>query len=422
MSAGAAAPLTNWAGNYTYDARTVLRPGSDEELRDAVLGATSLRAIGTRHSFTAIADAETLISWEALVGAAEISIDRAAMTACVGPAVSFAQLAVALNREGLALANLASLPHISVCGAMATATHGSGPGRNLADAVVAMEILTADGELVTLGTGDPRLAGAAVHLGALGIVRRLWLSVIPSYEVAQQVYEELEWDALYENFEAIFGLGRSVSAFHNFGPRVRALWVKSDARDALPDSVFGAAAANGPRHPLPGGDTDATTVQLGVPGPWSERLAHFRSGFMPSNGAEIQSEVFVARADAVAALEALRAIGDQLAPALLTAELRTVAADELWLSPQYQRDSLALHFTWRRDAEAVARNVALIERALAPLAPRPHWGKVFAMDPATLAGAYARAAEFAALRAELDPRGVFVNRWLAERAPFLLAG
>jgi xylitol oxidase len=246
------------------------------------------------------------------------------------------------------------------------------------------------------------------------------LAVVPYYEVSQSVYLDLAWEALFEHLDAVFALGRSVSVFHALGERARSVWVKAEAGAVVPADVFGARAASVEVHPLPGGDATSATAQLGVPGPWSERLPHFRSGFTPSNGAEIQSEVFVARTDAVAAIRAVLAVADQLEPVLLTGELRTVAADDLWLSPHHGRDSLGLHFTWQRDPAAVAHNVALIEAVLAPFSPRPHWGKVFSIAPQALSAAYPRAGDFAALRAELDPRGVFVNPWMREHCPFLL--
>lgn len=416
--------LRNWAGNHTYGATAIHHPESLEQLRELPLLQTgSLRAVATRHTFTDIGDAETLVSLDRLPAADRIEIDSQALTVRVGPAATFAQLAHTLNRNGLALANLASLPHISVCGGVATATHGSGDRLgNLATLVRGIRLLTADGEVVTMKAEDPRLPGAAVHLGLLGLVLEVTLQVVPYYEVSQTVFQGLEWEALFEHLDEVFALGRSVSVFHRLGAAADAVWVKADPERNLPEEIFGATAARVPQHPLHGGDTTAATAQLGEPGPWSERLPHFRSGFMPSNGSEIQSEAFVARADAPSAIRQLLTLGERLAPTLLIGELRTVAADDLWLSPQHQRGSVGLHFTWKRDPRAVAANVALIERTLAPFAIRPHWGKVFSVAPETLVRCYPRAKDFAKLRADLDPRGVFVNDWAHRHVPFLLEG
>jgi xylitol oxidase len=426
MAVGSAGvELTNWAGNHRYGAIVVHRPQTLDELRRLVAGARSLRALGTRHTFTAIGDAEELVALDALAGASEIAIDRGAMTVTVGAAVTYARLAEALEAARLALANMASLPHISVIGAVATGTHGSGDALgNLATAVRAMRIVTSSGEVLDLDVGDPRFAGAVVHLGALGIVTQATLAVEPSYQLRQRVYLGLEWEQLAENLDAITAAGRSVSVFHRFGERAREVWVKGDAaggragHEQAPPSLFGAAAATAARNPVPGADPAYATTQLGVAGPWCERLPHFRAGFTPSAGEEIQSEWFVARADGIAALGALRQeLAERIRPLLFVAELRTIAADELWLSPHCGRDSIGLHFTWHRDPAGVRELCAEVERVLAPFAPRPHWGKAFAEGAAALAGRYPRLSEFLALRRELDPRKTFVNAWLSEKLP-----
>jgi xylitol oxidase len=411
------AGLSNWAGNYSYTARALHHPETLDDLRRLLAGARSAQALSTRHTFSPIGDAEELIAVGRLAGAGEITIDREAMTVTVGPAVTYAQLADALEPAGLALANMASLPHISVIGAAATGTHGSGDRLgNLASSVRAMQLMTSDGELIELAAGDPRFEGAVVHLGALGIVVRATLAIEPSYALSQRVYEGMEWDTLAANLDAITSAGRSVSIFHCFGEQVREVWVKADAGAPLGDSLFGAVAADGPRNPVPGADPAFCTEQLGVPGPWCDRLPHFRAGFTPSAGAEVQSEWFVARADGIAAIAALREqLGARIRPLLYVSETRTVAADDLWMSPHHQRDSIGIHFTWHREPEAVAELCAAVEHVLAPFAPRPHWGKAFEATAMTVAPRYSRVDDFRALRDELDPRGVFVNAWLEEK-------
>lgn len=405
--------LTNWAGNHTYAARELHRPRSLDELRRLAAGAGSLRVLGTRHTFTDIGDARALVALDELPGAGEVVVDADASTVTVGAAVTYAQLAARLDAAGLALANMASLPHIAVVGAVGTATHGSGDALgNLATAVRAIELVTSGGEVVRIADGSPDLAGAVVHLGALGVVTRLTLAVIPAYTLCQRVYVGMEWDALEAGFDQIMGAGYSVSVFHRLGARVREVWVKSTPEESDRMELFGAAPALSQRHPVPGADPLNCTAQLGVPGPWSQRLPHFQAGFRPSAGAEIQSEWFVARQHATAALTALRQLAGTLRPLILVCELRSVAADELWLSPSHGRDSVALHFTWRRDRQAVPAACALVERALAPFAARTHWGKLFTAQAAEIAPHYPRLAEFARLRERLDPRRAFVNPWL----------
>jgi xylitol oxidase len=414
--------LSNWSGSHRYRAHAVHAPRTVEELRRLIAGASgTLRALGTRHTFSAIGDARELISLERLPKANAIEIDGMSGTATVGPAVTYAELAGALRSRGLALHNMASLPHISVAGAIATATHGSGTGLgNLATAVRGLELVAGDGDLVRLEDGDPRLAGAAVHLGALGVVTAVTLAVLPDYELRQDVYLDLEWAALAEHFEAVMRAGRSVSVFHDFGERAREVWVKRDpargepgAAYGTPGELFGAVAATEPRNPVPGAPAENCTAQLGSVGPWSERLPHFRSGFTPSAGQEIQSEWFVAREDGVAAVQALRPLGPRIREVLQVAELRVIAADELWMSPQHARETAGLHFTWRLEPASVAEVCAEIERALAPLAPRPHWGKLFPRGRA--AWTPHRLADFLSLRDELDPAARFANDWFGER-------
>jgi alditol oxidase len=416
---GSPAAETNWSGNYTYRAAAVHRPRDIDELQLLVSSSDSLQVIGTRHSFNSIGDAAGLIALDRLEGATEITVDRTTMRASVGPAVTYAALADALNGERLALANLASLPHISVAGAAVTASHGSGDREgNLATSVVGLQLVSGTGEVIDIARGDEHFAGAVVNLGKLGVVTKLTLEVQPYFELRQEVYEGVEWNRLFAHFDEITAAGRSVSIFHRFGERTRQVWVKYDGSDPgraqARSELFGVLAAPEPRNPVPGADPANCTPQLGAPGPWSERLPHFRSGFTPSSGEEIQSEFFVARRDAAAAIRALQPLAPEIRPLLLVAELRTIAGDWLWLSPQYGRDSVGLHFTWRRSQTEVEAVLRTIEHALEPFGARPHWGKLFMDRAAGIASHYPRMPDFRRLRDELDPRGVFANEWLRE--------
>jgi xylitol oxidase len=176
---------------------------------------------------------------------------------------------------------------------------------------------------------------------------------------------------------------------------------------------FTATPALSARNPVPGASPDACTEQLGVPGPWYQRLPHFRPEFMPSAGDELQSEYLLPAAHAVPALRALADIRDRLAPVLRICEIRAVAADDLWLSTSYRRDSVAFHFTWIADPAAVLPVVGEVERALAPFTPRPHWGKVFTTPRDALRAAYERLPDFLALTRHFDPAGKFRNSYTA---------
>jgi xylitol oxidase len=391
---------------------SIHRPSTLEELQEVVAAARQVRAVGSHHSFNDIADAEEQVSLAALP--ADVVVDRDAASVSFGAGLTYGGLAGALEREGLALHNLASLPHISVAGAVATATHGSGDANgNLATAVAGLELVTSSGELVTAARGDTDFEGIVVGLGALGVVTRLTLDVEPAYEVRQRVFEALAWDALFEHFDAISGCGYSVSVLSYLGDAVDQVWVRSrvtDAPEVVREDLFGARPATVDRHPILGLDPVNCTPQLGRPGPWSARLPYFRMGFTPSAGEELQSEYLVAREHARAAIEAVRALADRIRPVLHVCEIRTIAADRLWMSPEYGRDSVGIHFTWALDPDGVGRVLADLEPALEAFDPRPHWGKLFLDAPR-----YERVPDFARLAETLDPRGAFRNAWLEAR-------
>ena len=399
----------NWAGNYVYRARALHRPETVEELRAVVARTARLRALGSRHSFTDIADSDELVTLEGLPS--EAMVDREAGSVTVSATMTYAQLARALEGERLALANLASLPHISVAGAVATATHGSGArNRNLSAAVRAIELVTSDGEVSWLKRGDRDFDGVVVGLGAVGVVTRLKLDVEPAYEVRQRVFEGMSWDALGEHFDEVMDSGYSVSAFVLWGPRVYQVWVKS--RGEPPAELFDAVPAAADVHPIPGLDPVNCTPQMGVPGPWSDRLPHFRSGFTPSSGEEIQSEYLLPRERAREGIDELRRLASTITPLLQISEIRTVAADSMWMSPQYGRDTVGFHFTWVRRQDEVQRALHEIEAALLPLGARPHWGKLFLAGADVIAPRYERFDDFRRLCERLDSRGAFRNNWL----------
>jgi xylitol oxidase len=401
--------LRNWAGNIVFSTERLHRPRTVAELQDLVARTPRIRALGTGHSFNPIAD-----SGGDLVSAADlelpIEIDEEQRTVTLGAGITYGELASTLERAGWALHNLGSLPHISVAGACATGTHGSGDGnRCLAAAAVAVEFVRGDGELVRLDENDPRFPGAVLALGALGIVTRLALRIEPSYRMRQDVWLGAPVDTVLTELDAVLSAGYSVSLFTTWtGETIDQIWVKSREDHPPADGrAWGAAAADVAQHPIPGQDATATTQQLGRPGPWNERLPHFRLEFTPSAGEEQQSEYLVPRRHGAAAIEAVRAL--DLRGVLQVNEIRSVAADALWLSPFRERNSVALHFTWIDDTARVRAAVASLETALAPFDARPHWGKVFCTDPSAH---YPQLGAFRELVAEFDPEHRFGNRFL----------
>jgi alditol oxidase len=414
------APRTNWSGNYTYSTDHLLKPQTVEEVQQLVKKCSKLRALGARHCFNGIADiTANQISLESLN---EIHLDRDARTVTVGGGVTYSQLAPYLESHGFALPNLASLPHITVAGAIATATHGSGiKNGNLATPVSGLEIVTADGELMTLSRkadGD-RFQGSIVHLGAIGVITKVTLDVEPAFQVAQVVYENLSMDELQHHLDDIFSSGYSVSMFTDWqNHRISQVWVKKRVDTGHPvhfdTELLGAKAATTKLHPLPGHSAESCTEQLGVPGPWYERLPHFRINFTPSSGAELQTEYLIPREKGYQAILAVEQLRDHVTPHLFITELRTIEQDSLWMSTAYQRPSMAIHFTWKPEWPAVKSVLPMIEAKLAPFDARPHWGKLFAMRAQRIRTLYPEMSRYQELLAHYDPHGKFRNRFLEE--------
>jgi xylitol oxidase len=355
-----------WAGTHAFHATRLVAPRTVEEAAELVASHDRIRALGTRHSFNDLADGETLISLLDIDPAFELDESRAQVT--VGAGTRYGVLAAWLHEHGWALKNMGSLPHISIGGANATATHGSGNRHGvLATSVAAIELIAATGETHRVARGDDAFEGFVVALGALGITTRITLDIVPAFEMRQDVFVGVPWDAVLEHLDRTTGSGYSVSVFTTWDePTLARVLVKSRIGEAAPDDVLGVRAASAAApDPL-----DNRTLQGGVPGPWLERLPHFRLDRIPSNGDEIQSEYFVDRADGSAAIAAVRELAADIAPCLITTELRTTASDDLWLSMAYERESLAIHFTWRNMPAEVNAVIPRIEAALAPFGAR----------------------------------------------------
>ncbi|WP_285036605.1 FAD-binding protein [Plantibacter sp. ME-Dv--P-095] len=413
----------NWAGTHTFAAPRIVNATSIDEVRtlvaDAARDGTRVRALGTRHSFTDLADSDgTLIT--VLDIPADPVFDEAAGSVTIGAGTRYGIAAAWLAEHGLAFHNMGSLPHISIGGAIATGTHGSGNDNGiLSSAVSGLEYVDATGDLVHVRRGDPGFDGLVIGLGAYGIVVRVTVDVQPAYRVRQDVYRDVPWDAVLADFEGVTGGAYSVSIFTNWlGDTIEQIWWKTrlvagdDELPVVPESWLGVQRDALTAGNLVETDPDNLTLQGGVPGDWWERLPHFRLESTPSNGDEIQTEYFIDRADGPAAITALRAIGGRIAPLLLVTELRTAAPDKLWLSGAYHREMLAVHFTWRNLPEEVRAVLPAIEEALAPFGARPHWGKLNLLTAERIAEVTPRLADARDLFERLDPAGTFTNAHL----------
>lgn len=406
----------NWSEHVAFGAASTHHPASVAEVQEIVRGAVKLRVVGARHSFNHIVDTPgAMLSLRALPRRAEI--DRAARTVTIDGGTTYAELAPGLDAAGFALFNLPSVPDFTIAGAVSTATHGSGnTNRNLAASVAGLEIVTASGDLLALKRGDADFDGAVVGLGALGVVVALTLDLVPRFDIRQTVYRNLPFETVVENFDAVMGGAYSVSLFTHWNSEfVDQAWLKELATAPAPaPEFFGGTPAAGEMSPVLGKEPYGTTGQLGSVGAWYDRLPHARIGALPAEGYEYQSEYFVARRDAPAALRALKAVQAAFHPALVVSEVRTIAGDDFWLSPNNGGDSVGIHFSMARDWTGVSKALKVIEAALAPLGPRTHWGKLFVMPAAEVRAGHRRLAEFQALAARHDPTGKFRNAFLDE--------
>ncbi|GAC1422067.1 MAG: alditol oxidase [Acidobacteriaceae bacterium] len=415
-----AVPRTNWSGNYHYSTNKVLQPASVAEVQDAVRSVKGVRALGTRHAFNGIAD--STLAQISTLKLKDMQLDPGGRSVTVGAGIRYGDLAVQLDAMGLALHNMASLPHISVGGACATATHGSGMHNgNLSTAVTAIEFVAADGGVHALSRekdGD-RFAGAVVGLGALGVVTHLSLAVQPKYAMTQVVYQDLPFSELEHHFAEIMSAGYSVSLFTDWqNERAGELWIKrrvdQGGAAAPPLLFYNSRLAKAKLHPIVDHPAEACTDQMNLAGAWYERLPHFKMDFTPSSGQELQSEFFVPFERGYEAIHAVETLRDRITPHLYITEFRAIAADDLWMSMAYQRPSLAIHFTWKLETDAVLNLLPQIEAKLAPFEARPHWAKIFTMNGQKIDSLYPRMKDFRALAQRIDPGAKFRNGFLQD--------
>ncbi len=411
--------LKNWAGNLVYSTSNLYTPAEAAEIPALLKKMKKVKVLGTRHCFNDIADSRYNFISLRLLNRVD-PVNEKDMTVSFEAGISYGQLSPRLDESGFALHNLASLPHISVAGAITTATHGSGEKNgNLSSAVRGMEFILANGETLQLsrerdGAG---FAAAVVGLGGIGVLGKITLAVEPTFQVRQDVYEQLPMNVLASHFDEIQAAGYSVSLFTDWqSDSINEVWLKNKVTGSFtpPDAFFGSKPATKNLHPIAAVPAENCTAQMGVPGKWYERLPHFKMGFTPSSGVELQSEYFVPREHAVAAIQAIARMGHLIGPQLMISEIRTIAADDLMMSPCNGQDCITIHFTWKQHWPEVKLLLPQIEQALKPFDARPHWGKLFTMSPADLAGRYKHLQEFRTMLRHYDPEGKFRNDFLSK--------
>ena len=411
--------LKNWAGNLEYSTDQVHYPKTVEEIKNIVKSSTKLRVLGSQHSFNTIADStENLVSSKGLNNV--ITLNETDHTITVEAGMKYGELVRQLHEMGYALHNLASLPHISVAGSIATATHGSGvKNGNLATGVSALEFVNAEGDTAVLSRKEGDLFdGAVVGLGALGVVTKVTLDLQPTFNMRQVVYRNLPMKELENNFYAIMSSGYSVSLFTDWkNKNVNEVWIKSridteGSSFTLQPEFYGAKLADKNMHPVEDQPAESCTDQMGVAGPWFERLPHFKMGFTPSTGVELQSEYFVPIEHGYEAMMAVEKLHEKISPHLFISEIRTIDADNLWMSPCYKRACVSIHTTWKQEWDTVINLLPLMEAQLAPFNARPHWAKLFTMPPAVLQSRIEKLVDFKQLVSQYDADGKFRNEFL----------
>jgi xylitol oxidase len=411
--------LKNWAGNLEYSTGNVHYPKSIAEVQELVKKYKKIKALGSRHSFNKIADStQNQVSLKELNKV--VSLDKTSNTVTVEGGMRYGELAPFLHENGYALHNLASLPHITIAGAIATGTHGSGvKSGSLSTGVSAIEFVNADGAIVSLSKqkdGD-LFNGVVVALGAVGVVTKITLELQPTFNMKQVVYRNLPMSELKNNFDNIEAAGYSVSLFTDWkNKNINEVWIKSridieDTTAAAPE-LFGAKLATQNMHPVENQSAENCTEQMGVPGPWFERMPHFKMGFKPSTGKELQSEFFVPIEHAYEAIMAMEELHEKISPHLFISEIRTINADDLWMSPCYKQSCVALHTTWKQETDIVMKLIPLVEEKLAPFNARPHWAKLFTISPQVLQSRYSKLSDFKQLINQYDPEGKFRNEFL----------
>ncbi len=411
--------LRNWAGNLEYSTGNVHYPKTVEQVQAIVKKCNKLKALGSQHSFNKIADSnENLVSLKDLNKL--VALDKLSNTVTVEAGMKYGELAPYLHQNGYALSNLASLPHISVAGACATATHGSGvKNGNLSTAVSAIEFVNAAGDVITLSRskdGD-QFYGAVVGLGALGIVTKVTLDLLPTFNMKQVVYRNLPMSELKNNFDDIQSRGYSVSLFTDWkNKNINEVWIKSrvESGNITPADLelYGAKLATKNLHPVEDQSAETVTDQMGIAGPWYERMPHFKMGFKPSTGKELQSEYFVPIEHAYEAMMAIEEMHEQITPHLFISEIRTINADSFWMSPCYKKTCVTFHTTWKQDVDTVMKLLPIMEEKLAPFNPIPHWAKLFTIPPKVLQLRHEKLPAFKQLANRYDPKGKFRNEFL----------
>ncbi|MFD8818135.1 D-arabinono-1,4-lactone oxidase [Streptomyces sp. NPDC059627] len=429
-ASGKSGTWRNWGGNVTVRPAREVTPASVDELAAAVRQAAEdglkVKAVGSGHSFTAIAATDGVsIRPQLLTGIR--NIDRKAMTVTVEAGTPLKRLNVALAREGLSLTNMGDIMEQTVSGATSTGTHGTGrESASLAAQIRELELVTADGSVLTCSEKEnPEVfAAARVGLGALGIVTAITFAVEPVFLLTARE-EPMSFDRVLSEFDQ-HSTENEHFEFYWF-PHTASTNTKRNNRSAGPAQPVGQLSgwfddefvANGLWQAV---NMVGRAVPATIPSiaristrAWSARTytdIPYKVFTSPRRVRFVEMEYAVPRAALVDTLRELKAMVDRSDLRIsYPVEVRTAPADDIALSTASARDSAYIAVHMFRGTPYQAYFTAA-ERILTAHEGRPHWGKVHTRDAEYFAGVYPRFGEFTALRDRLDPDRLFQNDYL----------
>ena len=425
----------NWAKTVYYN-HTIHYPKTVEEIQHILQYHAKIRVLGSMHSFNNI----TKLPQEFNGVYISMSNMNQVIKCCRGervtiqPGITFGELGEYLHERNFGFHNMASLPHITVGGAISTGTHGAGVfNGNLASHVMQVKLISADGKLRTYRIGqDPEFQHIPVSFGLAGIIVEIELDIVPDYDIQQCIYENLPFNTIKKSdYKTAFSSAYSFSIFTQWKNRkFTSIWAKyrlRKGRNGNEESIMidcpdmnKIKPSSNKVHPLPGGDTSFVSGGIGknYKEPGYVGLPHFLMEGVPSQGEELQSEYFVSSHMFDVVIEVLFHHFEEnpkLYDLLYVSEMRFVAGDKLTLSPQHVLgSSIGFHFTWKKEFDQVVDALKGIENVLKPYNALPHMGKLFTMTGRELEGKYGQRnlRAFQSFVAPLDPLKKFVNPFL----------
>ena len=392
---------TNWVGNQSFTPAFAAAPRDVEEVaslvRQAAERGVCVRVAGAGHSFTPVVETDgLLLDLSALRGVLDADAERKRATALAGTRIH--DFYEPLWEAGLALRNQGDIDTQQIAGAVATATHGSGTRyTSLSGVVRGVQLVSATGEVRNIGDDEPDLLRAAqVAVGMLGVITRLELDVTDTYRLREQIGLR-PWDDVMEHWDQLVSQHRHFGFFWLPSEQSAALYKLERHGQRMTDQCYVKVYDEiGPD--VPDDDTEGHRVDR-----W---YRIFPMVFDPNFD---ELEYYVALERGPQALHAVRELMlTRLPDSVYPLEVRTVGADDAFLSPQYQTATTSISVSGKPGTD-YWDYLRSIDALLAEFDARVHWGKLHFLTPERLQALYPRADDFIALRRELDPEGIFLN-------------